>query len=166
MHDTGDQRPHVRGPLIGRAVACAAGRKPGDCARVGVRGATRRLRAKNRELWAVERWLRRNASHFPAGTLTRLGDVLHCQQLFCALVLAQRQRFVFTCKPDSHPTPYQEIDLLRNAGGVFAVSQPAPKWSTLRAMALSLRAAGTPAGGYPAALRQLVRSDAHRCDHG
>ena len=38
-------------------------------------------------------------------------------------MLELRQHFVFTCKPDSHPALYQEIDLLTKAGGVSEVSQ-------------------------------------------
>jgi len=75
------------------------------------------------ELRAAERWLRRNLSHFPAGTLTLLGDDLYCHQPFCALVRELRQHFAFTCKPDSHPTLYQEIALLTKTGGVAEVSQ-------------------------------------------
>lgn len=75
------------------------------------------------ELRAVERWLRYNLSHSPAGALTLLGDDLYCHQPFCALVLELRQHFAFTCKPDSHPTLYQEIELLSKAGGVAEVSQ-------------------------------------------
>jgi hypothetical protein len=75
------------------------------------------------ELRAAERWLRRNASRFPAGSLTLLGDDLYCHQPFCELVLAQHCHFVFTCKPDSHPALYQEIDLLTKAGGVAEASQ-------------------------------------------
>jgi hypothetical protein len=75
------------------------------------------------ELRAAERWLRRNASRFPAGALTLLGDDLYCHQPFCELVLELRQHFAFTCKPDSHATLYQEIELLSKAGGVAEVSQ-------------------------------------------
>jgi len=75
------------------------------------------------ELRAAERWLGRNASRFPAGSLTLLGDDLYCHQPFCESVLAQRCHFVFTCKPDSHPALYQEIDLLTKVGGVSEVSQ-------------------------------------------
>jgi hypothetical protein len=39
------------------------------------------------ELRAAERWLKRNASRFPAGALTLLGDDLYCHQPFCELVL-------------------------------------------------------------------------------
>ena len=75
------------------------------------------------ELRAAARWLQRNASRFPAGSLTLLGDDLYCHQPFCELVLAQHCHFAFTCKPDSHPALYQEVDLLSQAGGVSEVSQ-------------------------------------------
>ena len=75
------------------------------------------------ELRAAERWLQRNASRFPAGSLTLLGDDLYCHQPFCELVLTQHCHFAFTCKPDSHPALYQEVDLLSQAGGVSEVSQ-------------------------------------------
>lgn len=82
------------------------------------------------ELRAAERWLQRNASRFPAGTLTLLADDLYCHQPFCEVVLAQHCHFVFTCKPDSHPALYQEVDLLTKAGGVAEVSQR--RWSGQR----------------------------------
>jgi hypothetical protein len=75
------------------------------------------------ELRAAERWLKRNATRFPAGSLTLLGDDLYCHQPFCELVLAQHCHFAFTCKPDSHPALYQEIDLLSKTGGVAEVRQ-------------------------------------------
>jgi hypothetical protein len=75
------------------------------------------------ELRAAERWLKRNGSRFPPGSLTFLGDDLYCHQPFCTLVLAAHQHFAFTCKPDSHPALYQEIDLLSKVGGVSEVSQ-------------------------------------------
>ena len=75
------------------------------------------------ELRAAERWLKRNATRFPAGWLTLLGDDLYCHQPFCDLVLAQHCHFAFTCKPDSHPALYQEIDRLSKTGGVSEVCQ-------------------------------------------
>jgi len=75
------------------------------------------------ELRAAERWLKRNANRFPAGSLTLLGDDLYCHQPFCVLVGELGCHFVFTCKPDSHPALYQEIDLLTKVGGVAIASQ-------------------------------------------
>jgi hypothetical protein len=75
------------------------------------------------ELRAAERWLRRNAKHFPPGSLTLLGDDLYCHQPFCAFVIAQHCHFAFTCKPDSHPALYQEIELLSQVDGVAVVTE-------------------------------------------
>jgi hypothetical protein len=75
------------------------------------------------ELRAAERWLLRNSGHFGPGALTLLGDDLYCHQPFCELVIGQGCHFAFTCKPDSHPAVYQEIDLLTHAGGVHEVTE-------------------------------------------
>jgi hypothetical protein len=75
------------------------------------------------ELRAAERWLRRNASRFLPGSLTLLGDDLFCHQPFCALVNAHDCHFIFTCKPDSHPALYEEVELLTKTGGVYSVAE-------------------------------------------
>jgi hypothetical protein len=75
------------------------------------------------ELRAAERWLRRNAGHFVPGSVTLLGDDLYCHQPFCELVLAHGWHFVFTCKPDSHPALYQEVELLTKVGGVSELTE-------------------------------------------
>jgi hypothetical protein len=75
------------------------------------------------ELRAAERWLRRNAGRFARGSVTLLGDDLYCHQPFCELVLAQHWHFAFTCKPDSHPALYQEVELLAKVGGVPELSE-------------------------------------------
>ena len=102
------------------------------------------------ELRAAERWLKRNGSRFPPGSLTFLGDDLYCHQPFCTLVLAAHQHFAFTCKPDSHPALYQEIDLLSKVGGVSEVSQRRwngqhyELWRYRYALRVPLRADGQP----------------------
>ena len=75
------------------------------------------------ELRAAARWLTRNAGRFPVGALTLLGDDLYCHQPFCELVIALHCHFAFTCKPDSHPALYQEIELLSKVGGVAVVTE-------------------------------------------
>lgn len=75
------------------------------------------------ELRAAERWLQRNASRFPPGALTLLGDDLYCHQPFCEVVLDWHCHFAFTCKPDSHPALYQEIELLSKVDGVTVVTE-------------------------------------------
>ena len=73
------------------------------------------------ELRAAERWLQRNASRFPPGSLTLLGDDFYCHQPFCEFVIGHKCHFAFTCKPDSHAALYQEVELLAKAGGVHEV---------------------------------------------
>jgi len=75
------------------------------------------------ELRAAERWLKRNAHHFAAGSMTLLGDDLYCHQPFCELVIEQGQHFIFTCKSDSHRALYEEVALLATIGGVTEVQQ-------------------------------------------
>jgi hypothetical protein len=75
------------------------------------------------ELRAAERWLTRNATRFPPGSLTLLGDDLYCHQPFCEFVLAQHCHFAFTCKPESHPALYQEIELLSKVAGIATVTE-------------------------------------------
>jgi hypothetical protein len=75
------------------------------------------------ELRAAERWLARNAKRFAPGSVTFLGDDLYCHQPFCALLVGYHCHFAFTCKPDSHPALYQEVELLGQAGGVHELTE-------------------------------------------
>jgi hypothetical protein len=70
------------------------------------------------ELRATERWLKRNAQRFPAGSVTVLGDDLYAHQPFCELLSTYKWHFAFTCKPESHAALYQEMELLAKVGGV------------------------------------------------
>lgn len=69
---------------------------------------------------AIKRWVRRNASHFVAEKVTLLADDLHSKQPTCELCLAHNLNFIFVCLPQSHPTLYEELELLASLGG----SQP------------------------------------------
>jgi hypothetical protein len=64
------------------------------------------------EQQAVKRWLARNAQRFGAWSVTVLTDDLHSRQPFCSLLRQHQCHFILTCKPDSHPTLYEEIELL------------------------------------------------------
>src|SRR6185295_19484775 len=61
---------------------------------------------------AIKRWIRRNAQRLPQQRTTILTDDLHSHQPFCQLLLDQQLNFILVCLPDSHPTLYEEIDLL------------------------------------------------------
>lgn len=70
---------------------------------------------------AARRWVERNGAWLAAHDGTLLADDLHCQQPFCELVRAQGAHFIFTCKPDSHTTLYEEVALLAKIDAVAQV---------------------------------------------
>ena len=74
------------------------------------------------ELAAAKRWLTRNAQHFTGQHVTVLADDLYCHQPFCQLLLDQGLDFIMTCKPDSHPTLYEEVAALALSGAVAETS--------------------------------------------
>ncbi|RPJ39250.1 MAG: hypothetical protein EHM35_02790, partial [Planctomycetaceae bacterium] len=70
---------------------------------------------------AIKRWVTRNASRFEDWSVTVLTDDLHSHQplsgALWALLLEHKIHFILTCKPESHPTLYQEVELLANVQG-------------------------------------------------
>lgn len=70
---------------------------------------------------AAKRWVSRNAAHFAGRRVTVLADDLHCNQPFCQLLVEHGFDFIMTCKPDSHPALYEEVDLLIKSGAVETV---------------------------------------------
>jgi hypothetical protein len=70
------------------------------------------------ERQAAQRWITRNAVQFAGRRVTILADDLHCNQPFCELLVAHGLAFILTCKPDSHPALYEEVELLDNMGAV------------------------------------------------
>jgi hypothetical protein len=58
---------------------------------------------------AGKRWLHTHAAQVSPHGITFLGDDLSSNQPFCTLVLQHRCNFIFTCKPDSHPTLYERL---------------------------------------------------------
>ncbi len=71
---------------------------------------------------AIKRWLERNAPRFQPFQVTILADDLHCKQPTCELLRAQHLNFIMTCKPDSHTTLYEEVELLEKIGAVTHLS--------------------------------------------
>jgi hypothetical protein len=66
------------------------------------------------EQQAIKRWVTRNARRFEDWSVTVLTDDLHSHQPLCELLLEHKLHFILTCKPESHLTLYQEIELLAN----------------------------------------------------
>jgi hypothetical protein len=67
---------------------------------------------------AIKRWIERNAARFQPFQVTILADDLHCKQPTCALLRDHHLNFIMTCKPDSHTTLYEEVELLEKIGAV------------------------------------------------
>jgi hypothetical protein len=67
---------------------------------------------------AIKRWIERNAHRFQPFPVTILTDDLHCKQPICVLLRQHGLNFIMTCKPDSHTTLYQEVELLEKLGAV------------------------------------------------
>lgn len=61
---------------------------------------------------AGKRWLKKWAHLFTPNSITYLGDDLFCNQPFCEAVIANKQFFLFVCKPDSHVELYRWLDSL------------------------------------------------------
>jgi hypothetical protein len=67
---------------------------------------------------AAKRWVERNGRRFGPWQATVLADDLHCHQPFCALLAEHQLNYILVCKPDSHPTLYEEINLLTHVQGL------------------------------------------------
>jgi hypothetical protein len=67
---------------------------------------------------ALKRWLKRHQDRFAPYSVTILADDLHSKQPTCELCLAHNFNFLFVCRPDSHPTLYQEVELLERIQAV------------------------------------------------
>jgi hypothetical protein len=69
------------------------------------------------EQQAIKRWVKRHAARFPEWGVTILTDDLHSHQPLCGLLLELKFHFILTCKPDSHSTLYEEVELLTKVKG-------------------------------------------------
>lgn len=62
---------------------------------------------------AGKRWLQKNAAQYAPLKATLLGDDLYSRQPFCRNTLLHGFHFIFVCKPDSHTTLYNWVNLLQ-----------------------------------------------------
>ena len=65
------------------------------------------------EIAASKRWLEKNATLYSPLKATLLGDDIYAHQPFCRQALLHNFHFLFTCKPDSHKTLYDWVNLLQ-----------------------------------------------------
>ena len=64
------------------------------------------------EINAAKRWLENNGEFYNTGNDTLLGDDLYAHQPFCRRALLYNYHFIFVCKPDSHKSLYQWVEML------------------------------------------------------
>ena len=61
---------------------------------------------------AAKRWLQNRGEKYSCMGVTVLGDDLYCNQPICTLLLDKGFNFILVCKPDSHKTLYEWVELL------------------------------------------------------
>jgi hypothetical protein len=104
-------------------VLVGAGRVAGDCLGTRVHPAARWPREAGLRAQCGQALAGRQAQQLAGHRVTLLGDDLYCNQPFCEGVLAQKLNFIFTCKPDSHETLYEEVGLVEPPGAVTKLTQ-------------------------------------------
>lgn len=67
--------------------------------------------------------MERHSSRFTPWSTTVLADDLHSHQPICDLLIKHKMYFILTCKPDSHTTLYEEVDLLKRVEGGIGVKK-------------------------------------------
>jgi len=66
------------------------------------------------EIAAAKRWLEKNGATYSPLKATLLGDDLYSHQPFCRRTRRHNFHFIFVCKPDSHTTLYNWVNLLQS----------------------------------------------------
>ena len=74
------------------------------------------------ELNAAQRWLQRHGARWAEFGAVVLGDDLYCHEPFCRALRAQGLDFVLVCKPDSHATTYEWLQMLERSGDVRSMT--------------------------------------------
>lgn len=62
---------------------------------------------------AAKRWVLANDEKLEQLAVTITGDDLYCNQPFCDLLLEKNLDFILVCKPESHKTLYEYLELLK-----------------------------------------------------
>jgi hypothetical protein len=73
------------------------------------------------EIAASKRWLGKNLSRYAGLQFTALGDDLYSHQPFCRRTLLYGLHFIFVCKPQSHKTLYDWVNLLQPGHGLHVL---------------------------------------------
>jgi hypothetical protein len=70
---------------------------------------------------AAKRWINQYASSYQDLGISVLGDDLYCKQPLCELMIEEELDFILVCKPNSHKTLYQYVEVLEAMGAVETV---------------------------------------------
>ena len=85
------------------------------------------------EVAAAKRWLEKNGASYAPLKATLLGDDLYAHEPLCRRTLLYGFHFIFVCKPESHPTLYNWVNLLENGPPLHALKRRVKKgahWQT------------------------------------
>lgn len=86
------------------------------------------------EIAAAKRWLEQNGATYASLNATLLGDDLYAHQPTCRRTLLHGFHFIFVCKPDSHKTLYDWVNLLQPGQPLptlkMRVKNPRQSWET------------------------------------
>jgi len=74
------------------------------------------------EMQAAKRWIGKHARRYAGKGVTILGDDLFSKQPYCQLLQDTHFHFILVCKPDSHPSLYETLDLLAHNGLIQSFS--------------------------------------------
>ena len=74
------------------------------------------------ELNAARRWLQCHGPRWAEFGTVVLGDDLYCHEPFCQTLRTQGLDFVLVCKPDSHATTYEWLQMLERSGDVHSMT--------------------------------------------
>ena len=103
------------------AVLCAPGQEHVVCLEPEFMLAQDGHEKQDCEQQAIKRWMDRHAGRFAPWSVTILADDLHCHQPVCEALLAHKMHFIMTCKPESHPVLYEEVNLLERLKGGISI---------------------------------------------
>lgn len=74
------------------------------------------------EIMAGKRWLEKNGAFYQNGNTTLLGDDLYAHQPFCKKALLHGYHFLFVCKPDSHKSLSEWVELLEPGKDLYKLT--------------------------------------------
>lgn len=79
---------------------------------------------------AAKRWIQNRGEKYSDMKVTVLGDNLYCNQPICSELLNKGFNFILVCKPDSHKTLYEWVELLEE--GVDRHTVTVTRWNGKR----------------------------------